>query len=418
MAKRLLPNLSDNGRFILSFMLVASTAGQGLGTAKVATSLFAVALHASDFELGLIAAAQTIGILFMGLPTGVLIKRFGPLLLFSLGSLLAGMWYALAPLIPHAWFLIACSALVSFCMPLRFVSLNTVFMSQLNQIGAAKAGWFRGTHMIGFMLLGPMLAVWLVASLGFVGAFWALAALFMVPVFIAPMMFRDYKVDPATAPRINWQSLVHPLSLLKHEVSLRYTTLIEFASSAAMMYFTFFMVVIAIKNYGFSAPAAASLVTLYGAVYMAALFGMGLLLERLGEKIFYQSGFTLVAAGLLCLAVPLTEHWLWLGAPLLGLGLGAVNVVNMSAFANIGQRVGMANISALSSFAGPVGSLLGSIAGGLLGHVWGLQALFYPLALLFLALVVLVYYRYPFGQHIAKASEPEIDILTHVDGQS
>ncbi|MCH4249074.1 MAG: MFS transporter [Acinetobacter populi] len=418
MSRLMLPNFSDNTRFMLSFILVASTAGLGIGTAKVATSLFAIELNASEFELGLVAAAQTIGILFMGLPTGALINRFGPLILFSTGSLLSGLWYALTPMLHQAWFLIICSTLVSFCMPLRFVSLNTVFMSQLYQIGAAKAGWFRGAHMIGFMLLGPMLAVWLIYGLGFIGAFWALATLFIVPVFIAPMMFRNYKVDRKTAPRISWKSLVEPLSLLKQERALRYVALIEFASNAAMSYFTFFIVVIAIQRYDFHPAAAASLVTLYGLVYMTALFSAGLLLAQLGEKRFYQLGFMVVGIGLFCLAVPFTAYWLWLGAPILGLGLGIVNVVNLSAFAHIGQRVGMANVSALSSFSGPVGSLLGSILGGLFGHIWGLQILFFPLVILFLALIVLVQVKYPFIQNSRpQTSDSEIDILTNVEGQ-
>ncbi|EPR9360696.1 MFS transporter [Acinetobacter baumannii] len=419
MTRLVLPNFSDKTRFMLSFILVASTAGLGIGTAKVATSLFAIELKASEFEMGLIAAAQMIGILFMGLPTGALINRFGPLILFSTGSLLAGLWYALIPMWHQAWFLILCSALVSFCMPLRFVSLNTVFMSQLQQIGAAKAGWFRGAHMIGFMLFGPMLAVWLVHSLGFTGGFWALASLFLVPVFIAPIMFRDYRVDPETAPRISWRSLIQPLYLLKKELVLRYVAFIEFSSSAAMMYFTFFIVVIAIRNYDFSAAAAASLVTLYGVVYMLALFSVGIWLEQIGEKRFYQLGFSIVTGGLLCLAVPLAEYWLWLGAPLLGLGLGIINVVNLSAFARIGQRVGMANVSALSSFSGPMGSLLGSILGGLLGHVWGLQALFFPLAALFLGLIVLVQLKHPFARcrRMQINEAEEINILTNVDGQ-
>lgn len=417
MTSPVLPKYSDNTRFMLSFILVASTAGLGIGTAKVAISLFAIELKASEFEMGLIAASQTIGILLMGLPTGALIQRFGPLILFTAGSLLAGVWYSLIPLVQQAWFLILCSTLVSFCMPLRFVSLNTVFMSQLHQIGAAKAGWFRGAHMIGFMLLGPMLAVWLVHHLGFVGGFWALASLFLVPVLIAPVMFKDYQVDRQTAPRLSWQAFMQPVYLLKDEMALRYSAVIEFASSAAMMYFTFFIVVIAIRHYDFSAVAAASLVSLYGVVYMAALFGAGILLERLGEQKLYQLGFVLVAMGLLCLAMPLTQQWLWVGAPLFGLGLGVVNVVNLSAFATVGRRVGMANVSALSSFTGPVGSLLGSILGGLFGHVWGLQTLFFPLAAVFVGLIVLTHLKHPFtASHAKQANDSKIDILTNVDG--
>ena len=184
MAKHWLLNIVEKNRLLLAFMLGASTAGIGVGTAQIAVSLYAVHIHASEVQLGLIAAAQSIGILLMGIPTGILINRFGPLLLFALGSLLAGLWYGLIPAVGQVWFLLGCIVLVSFCMPLRFISLNTVFMSQLNRLGTVKAGWFRGTHMIGFMLLGPLLAVWLSNHLAPSGVVWVIGLLFTVRVFL------------------------------------------------------------------------------------------------------------------------------------------------------------------------------------------------------------------------------------------
>ncbi|OTG84195.1 hypothetical protein B9T31_13650 [Acinetobacter sp. ANC 4558] len=412
------PPLSSNSRFMLSFILVASTAGLGIGTAKVAISLFAIELNASEFEMGLIAASQMIGILFMGLPAGALIKRYGPLFIFSLGSLLAGLCYALTPWVQHAWFLILFSALASFCMPLRFVSLNTVFMSHLYQIGAAKAGWFRGAHMIGFMLIGPILAVWFTHNLGFIGGFIALGALFIIPVIIAPTMFNSYQIDTKKATPISWKSVIQPLYLLKKEKTLRYVSLLEFASSASMMYFTFFIVVIAIQNYGFSATAAASLVSLYGAIYMVTLFTVGHLFERLGKKHFYQISSASIATGLFFLALPWGQYWLWTGSAILGVGLGGMGVANLSTFAQIGQRVGMENVSALSSFFGPVGSLLSGVVGGLFGYVWGLQNLFFIWMFLFLGLLVLLQIKQPFNSpEQPQITNSEVEILTNVDGQ-
>lgn len=413
MAKRWLPYVFEKNRFLLGFMLVASTAGLGVGTAQVAISLYAVHLHASELQLGLIAAAQSFGILLMGLPTGVLINRFGPLVLFATGSLLAGLWYGLIPLVGKVWFLISCVAFVSFCMPLRFISLNTVFMSHLHKLGAVKAGWFRGTHMIGFMLLGPMLAVWLVENLFYNHVFLVIGLMFTIPVLLSPLVFANYRVDGKNAPKLSVQAITQQLSLLKKDITLRFTSLFELFDSAVMGYFTFFIVVIAIRNYGFSPALAASLVTLYGSVYMASLFGMGLFLKTLGEKRLYQLGFALVASALLCLALPLAPVWLWIGSPLLGWGLGTLNVMNLSVFARIGQRLGMANVSAMSMTFGPLGNLLGCIVGGWVGHYWGLQALFLPLAVLFMGLVFLVQYKHPFDQITSRISDPEIDILTN-----
>lgn len=400
-------------RFLMAFMLVASTAGLGVGTAQIAVSLYAVQLHASEVQLGMIAAAQSIGILLMGIPTGILINRFGPLRLFALGSLLAGLWYGLIPWVGQVWFLLGCIVLVSFCMPLRFISLNTVFMSQLNRLGTVKAGWFRGTHMIGFMLLGPLLAVWLSNHLSPVSVFALIALLFVVPVLLSPLIFSGYQVAGKQAPRLSIRLIGQQLSLFKRDITLRITSLFELLDSAVMGYFTFFIVVIAIRNYGFSPAVAASLVTLYGSVYMAALFGMGMVVQSLGEKRAYQLGFGLVATALLCLALPLSPVWLWIGSALLGVGLGTLNVINLSVFARIGQHLGMANVSAVSLTCGPSGNMLGSLIGGFLAHLWGLQAIFFPLCGLFVALVILVQFKHPFVETAVPLTEPSVDFLTN-----
>ena len=78
-------------RFLITFALLSSFMGISVGLARVATSLYALALHSSDTLLGLIAGSQTIGILFMSLPIGVLVDHFGPSRLFLAGTLLAGL---------------------------------------------------------------------------------------------------------------------------------------------------------------------------------------------------------------------------------------------------------------------------------------------------------------------------------------
>ena len=70
------------------------------------------------------------------------------------------------PLGTSAAALLGCTALISFAMPLRFVSLNTVFFEQLSSLGESKAGWYRGTHMLGMFLIGPLLGAALVSAVG------------------------------------------------------------------------------------------------------------------------------------------------------------------------------------------------------------------------------------------------------------
>lgn len=56
--------------------------------AQITTSLYAVKLGASGTMLALIAGAQSIGVLVMSLPVGVLVDRFGPRRPFLVGTTL------------------------------------------------------------------------------------------------------------------------------------------------------------------------------------------------------------------------------------------------------------------------------------------------------------------------------------------
>lgn len=402
-------------QYILGFVALACCAGLGVGVARVVTSLYAVALHASELQLGLIAAAQSLGVLLMGLPIGILVHRYGPKRMFALGGVLAAVVYAFIPLYQHTVYLIACTLLISLCMPMRFVSLNTVFMGHLESLGAAKAGWFRGTHMLGFFLLGPLLAVSLIDSAGFAGAFWWVACIFVIPAFFAPLAFAGFqpKDSAAKAPKLGWCEIGQQLRLFKQDRELRYTSAIEMLSNSVMAYYGFFIIVIAIKNYGFSEAAAASLVTAQGSVFVLALFSMGVFLVRWGVKRFYQLGFALVAFASFCLAAPAGPALLWLGSFALGIGLGMLHIVNFTMFAKVGERLGIARVSGLTAMVGPTGGLLGGILGGWLGHRWGLQSLFLPMAVVFTGLIWLVHNM----QRFALVPQPDIEILTNADGQ-
>lgn len=401
-------------QFILGFVALACCAGLGVGVARVVTSLYAVELHASELQLGLIAAAQSLGVLLMGLPIGILVQRYGPKRMFALGGLLAAVVYALIPLYQHTVYLIVCTLLISLCMPMRFVSLNTVFMGHLETLGAAKAGWFRGTHMMGFFLLGPLLAVSLIQAAGFSGAFWLVAGIFVLPAFLAPLAFAGYQ-PPALAgkaPQLHWQEITQQLRLFKQDKELRYASAIELSSNAVMAYYGFFIIVIAIKNYGFSEAAAASLVTAQGSVFVLALFTMGAFLARWGMKRFYQAGFALVALSSLCLAMPSVAALLWVGSLGLGIGLGMLHIVNFTMFAKVGERLGIARVSGMTAMVGPTGGLLGSIIGGWLGHRWGLQSLFLPMAIVFAGWVWLVHHMRQF----ALPARHDIEIFAEMEG--
>ncbi|MDR2091704.1 MAG: MFS transporter [Azoarcus sp.] len=365
-------------------VLLACFGGLGIGIARVATSLYSVELQASEFQLGLIAAAQSVGILFTSLPVGILVQRHGPFLPLCIGSLSCGLVYSITPAVPSIWFLVLCTTLVSVAMPMRFISLNTIFLQQAKTVGAARAAWFRGTHMAGFLLVGPPLGVLLLEQFRFSGAFLAIALTFLATFLVAFRATDQHSRMPQNdgkRPVLGWKEIANQLRLLFAMPDLGRTSLYEFFTQSVTSFFGFFIVVIALRNYRFSSHEAAILLTVEGGTFVAALFLSGTLLNRWGRKRFYQVSFSLLAAALLLLAPQKGALLLWAASGLLGIGLGMVYIGNFMAYANIGETLGMGRVSGISGLIGPTGGFAGSLLGGWLGSLWGFQTLFLPMGL-------------------------------------
>jgi MFS family permease len=375
--------------FLPAFVTLNALAGTSVGLAKVATSLFSLQLKPTPLELSLIAGAQSLGVLFMSLPLGVLLDQFGPLPLFVVGSILAGLFFLLTPWVTHPLLLALIIACASFCLPGRFVSMNAVFMQQLARIGHAKAGWLRGSHMIGFFLLGPGLAVSLVGALRFGGAFAFIGLSFFLSTALAPLVMRHYDASQAPADRrLNVASLIRQFRIWIGDDELRRIGGIEFCCQAVNQFYVFFIVVIAVRNFGFSAGEAAGLVSCQGAAYVLALFSMGHLAVRLGEHRFYLMGFAGAIAALLMLGLSHRPASLWSGAVVLGTALGMLQTVNIARFAEAGRRVGRSGVASFITFISPLGGLAGSLLGGLVGRVFSLQFFFILMTPVFLAFAI------------------------------
>lgn len=394
-----------HGRSLASFILLATLAGIGVGLAKVTTALYAISMQASPLQLGLIAAAQTAGLLLTSLPCGVLVERLGPLRLFVLGSLLAGAVYQLVPLVPHPLYLLALTLLIGLCMPCRFVSLNTVFMQQLTQMGEARAGWFRGSQMIGLLLIGPTLAALLINWRGPAGGWSLIGLAFVVPVLLAPLVLRSYPAQRHSAERLSLVALGRQLGLLKGDAQLRGNCLLDFCVQAAAMFFAFFIVAITVQDYGWSARQAAALLSGHGLAFILALFFLG---RRFGGR--GQAGFAasllLAVAALLALGLAHQAPLLWAGGLLLGISLGMLQVTTLSSYARHGLRLGHGRIAGLAALVGPAGSMSGCLLGGLLGASLGLQPLFLLFIPLLLAFLLVPLARSHFPALSARRTSP------------
>ena len=376
----------ERHRFLLTFALLSLFMGISVGLAKVTTTLYALHLGAQGWVLGSIAAAQSLGILFSSLPMGVLVERYGPTRLFMTGSLIAGLLYLLLPLLPSSLFLLLMTALVSFVMPARFVSLNTVFMAALERMGEARAGWYRGTHMSGMFLIGPLLAAVVVQAVGHAGSYWLIAGMFFVTIWLSPLVLSQYSA-PERDERQRRAGMGEVLRSVLADPLARRLAWQEGAIQALNMYYAFYIVVIAVQSLGLSAAGAGSLVAVQGAAFVFALFVLGGLVSRLDRQAFHW-GVALVMLAALTLAFASLPVWLWGGGAMLGLGLGLLQIQNLTQFSRVGARLGHGRVAGFSALAGPAGGLVGGLLGGTLGQWIGLQKVFLVFIPLFLWLAL------------------------------
>ncbi|MDB4975244.1 MAG: hypothetical protein JWN48_3585 [Myxococcaceae bacterium] len=363
-------------QFLVTFVLLNSLMGVGVGLAKITTPLYAMQLGANEAWLGLVAGSQSAGIVLIGLPIGFLVDRYGPSGLFMIGSLCAGLMYLVVPLVPSAPFLVACTFVISMLMPFRFVPLGTVFLEQLAVLGEGKAGWARGSHMAGTALVGPALAAYIIQASGYAHTYWVIAALFLVTMCLSTLVFSQYRGSGQERRALSLRSMQSQLAMLSRDVDLRGAALVDFMGQAIMMFYTFFIVVIAVAKLGLSAEQASGLVGAQGLSFVLALFTLGAFANRLGQHHAYALSLGTMALSLSILGISTHTRGLWLGALLLGAGLGLLQIVNLMRFARIGARVGRGKIAGLNALIGPAGGMVGSMGGGFVGRLVGLQTVF------------------------------------------
>ncbi|MEK1943138.1 MAG: MFS transporter [Pseudomonas sp.] len=381
-------NLKGQRKLLLSFLGLNALAGLSVGVAKVVLSLFAVSLEADAVQLGLIASAQSLGILLMSLPAGVLVDQYGPLRLFTVGTLISGALYLTMPWVDSASLLCLIILLISCFMPLRIVSLSAMFMQQISRVGVGMAGWFRATHMGGMLLLGPLVAAALLETLGFSGSYITIGATFFLLVLLAPGVLRHYQHANEPLRTLSLGELKAQVALLGSDGLLRSACLREFCIQAVHQFYSFFIAVIAIQTFHFQLASAAALISAQGTSFVLALLIMGGVASRVHEQMFFRTSCAVIGGALLTLGATGSEWALWLGGIGLGWGLGMLQIVNISWFAKVGAQRGQGRIAGLSTFVGPAGALVGSAVGGTVGHWFGLQWMFVLMALVFVGFLL------------------------------
>lgn len=385
--------MSDN-RFIANFILLSLVSGLTIGLGKIVTTLYALSLGASPFQIGIVSAMESVGMMLVTLPAGFIIARYGTRSVYfvsSLGPLVvnllmpfSGSWLALA----------AGRGLIGLCIPFRIVSMNSAFLERLQTLGQAKAGWYRGTLTGGMAIVGPAAAAVLTQRLSVTASFLLVAALFGLMALFSLSFMPSRQIQGEETP-----GFIDELRLIIANRDVAESCLIEFLSSATNSLFGTFIILLAIALPPLTEQDGIHVMLFQGLTAVAMLFLGGALVQRLDRRAAYLVGMALGSAALVALGTAAGFMGLATGAVLLSAGSATVHLVNVRLLA--GLPGGKSKVAGLYNLASMTGSSFGAIAGGLASQIVPLQSIYLiwlPVLALGAGAVAIVHQRRP---HVA-----------------
>lgn len=363
-------------RRVRNFMLLAALNGTIIGLVGVAAPLFALSLDASTFEIGMVTGVLPLGIGIMSIPIGMAIDRFGAKRVFAFGSVLGGIAFFLVSRAASPGWLIAATVLASPAVPMHFLSIQSDFFHYLNTAGKRKAGWIRATQMGGSVALGPLLASVLIGFLDYSTLYVLVALSFALMLPLGVKVLTGRRDALARRSSSHGKPVLEQLKALFGHREIAETSLIAFATFGASSFYGAFILIIAIERFHLSEAAAAPLILGQGVSYIAALLFLGGALETLGRHVYYRAAYAVAVLGLVLLGFAERLPALWIGAVLLGLGLGMVAVANVVRQAAVSDLLGRGNVAGAGNPPAALGAWAGAFVGGALGGWIGLQNVF------------------------------------------
>jgi MFS family permease len=358
---------------VIVYLAVFCSLLQGIAMrgSKMLVSLSALAIGASQFEVGILAALFAAFPLILAVYAGKISDRIGVKHPMIFGAVMIGI--ALLVPLAHAGLpgLIACATLVGLGHIFFHVSVH-------NLIGAYGEGDARTRNFATFSLgasiaafLGPSVTGFSIDGWGFRPTFLLLAGISIVPVVVLTFYTR---LVPARATHSKPEAS-GSMELLRNP-GLRRTLIMSGVTLTGIELFTFYFPVYG-RTIGLSASAIGMVMASYAVAAFIVRLGMHKASQRLGEVGVLTA--SLFVAGATYLLVPLVSQAPLLGvvAFLLGLGLGCAQPLtilltyNHAPAGRSGEALGLRlTVNKLTQIAVPV------VFGGL-GSAFGLFPVFW-----------------------------------------
>jgi MFS family permease len=382
-----LPKVAAGRKLFFSFLLVNMLSGIVRGTTMFVVNLYAIHLGANMLELGLLRGITGFSILIAALPLGFLADQFGGRRLYLFGEISGAILNLSLLVVTTPMELIVRSGLIGLTMSFRIAAMQSTLLEQLQVIGRNKAGWLRGSNFIGMLFLGPLLGALLLKEFSYNQIF-VITTIAMAAVILLAWLTLESDPRHAKIPKLRlhlswvWH-VVAQVKAMAQNRQLVGATISEGLNSACFSVFSVFVLAVALKVFSFTPQAAGRLISLGGGAFVVAVFFGGFVVENLKfhKALLGSFGATILGLGLLAMA----EHGtlLWVGAVVLGAAMGITNVLTIMRVSNVRGRTGQ--VAGFYNVSTSLGNTVGPVAGGMVGKIFGPQAVF----VLFIPLFVL-----------------------------
>lgn len=366
-------------QFFFNFLMINFLTGAASGILQLVIPLYALALKATVAQLGLVTGIGSIGRIFIILPSGFLIDRYGTkkLYIFSTGLNVITVLSLTQAGSPYALMLIM--VLQGMMQSVSFMSLQTSLLKQLPTLDANKSGWQKSSVLLGFHLIGPVLGGRLIQNIRFSGTFLVISVILGLGIGFS--LSRKQGVVPKSSreiPGLPRGQLMQLKEMLIDRFLLK-LMLVEGFISLSFANFRTFVVPIAVEILHLPVQTTSWLILSQGAATTAMVLGGGKLLTLFSLGWIFGGGCFLIIFGTCLMAKTESVGFFWAGTVLFGCGTGLLALYNFTRMSMAQGQKG--KIAAMLSLSVAIGSIIGPVLGGLIGDKLTLQAVFWTPAL-------------------------------------
>ncbi len=360
-------DLHDKKTLLFGFVSINLFTGIVVGIFQMVIPIYALSLNASNAELGMIRGGMGLGMLLTVIPVGFLVDHFGSKRLYLAGSIcctlvFVGVCLAVSPIA-----LIVLMSMYGFFRSLSLIATNAAFFRNLSIIGVDKAGWVNGSLLLGAVAIGPLLGGLLTKYLSYSSIFYAVLALYPVPIILVLLRYREVSTRrSSTDDSGQTRSQLQEFSELLHDRSIRLVLFAEGLMGACSATFGVLMIVIIIKTLSLSPTVASVVLTLNEGTSILVVFTAGTLVKRFSSAQIYLTSFSIASLGLLGLSLHAYLPVILISSAVLGIGLGMTQLVNYSRIGSLRGEKG--KVSGLLMAAGGIGFTTGPLLAGWLSH--------------------------------------------------